>query len=53
MQTKLTKHVGTQTWKKNTTSTIYFLVYFVNNDEGCITMAKGVAQFLRRNLENS
>jgi hypothetical protein len=33
---------------------LYFLiVYFVNNNKGCITMAKGVAQFLKKNLENS
>jgi hypothetical protein len=49
MQTKPTKHVGTQTWKIKTPPPLYFL----NNDKGCITMAKGVAQFLGKNLENS
>jgi hypothetical protein len=39
---------------KKTPLPLYFLiVYFVNNNEGCGIVVKGVAQFLRKNLENS
>jgi hypothetical protein len=39
---------------KKTPPPPYFpIVYFVNNNEGCLTMVKGVAQFLGKNLENS
>jgi hypothetical protein len=37
--------------KKKSPILYFLIVYFVNNNEGCTIVVKGVAQFLIRNLE--